>query len=282
MSNPALKTALDALYNAYDYENELQNDPLVCVHRFHDAKDIEIAGLLCSALAYGRVSLFLPKLNALLAHMCEGDGTLRGYIDRYKRDQIPPFLTTFKYRMSTGYHLHRLFGRLHTLLQEYGTIEGIFQAGFDLAHDDIGPALHAFIQKLYAGSTPPDRGFCHLLPDPKKGSACKRLNLYLRWMIRSQKGLDLGIWCKIPPTHLVMPLDVHSMRMAYNLGLTQRKSANWKTALEVTQNLKAFDAQDPVKYDFALCHMAMAGDCHSKRDMQICPPCGLKAYCRWW
>ena len=112
-------------------------------------------------------------------------------------------------------------------------------------------------------------------------SACKRLLLYCRWMIRPDDGLDLGLW-SLSPAVLVMPIDTHVHRIARNLGLTDRNDASWVTAAEVTSALREFDAEDPVKYDFALCHLGISGDCPSRRDPQICQGCSLRAHCREW
>jgi uncharacterized protein (TIGR02757 family) len=124
-------------------------------------------------------------------------------------------------------------------------------------------------------------GFRHLFADPRAGSPCKRQNLWLRWMIRGPDGIDLGIW-NLSPSALVIPLDVHVFRISKNLGLTRRKTARWETAEEITSRLRAFDPDDPVRYDFAICHLGVARDCPSRRDAVKCGRCVLRGVCLRW
>jgi uncharacterized protein (TIGR02757 family) len=128
---------------------------------------------------------------------------------------------------------------------------------------------------------PQDRGAAHILPDPGKGSAAKRLMLLLRWMIRPADGVDLGLW-PVPASVLLMPVDTHIQKLGYNIGLTDRSGASWKTAEEITAALRRFDPDDPVKYDFALCHLGMLQHCPSRRDPDRCAGCGVKPVCRHW
>jgi uncharacterized protein (TIGR02757 family) len=128
------------------------------------------------------------------------------------------------------------------------------------------------------------RGPSHILPDPRGASASKRLFLFLRWMIRPADGVDLGLWARegIPPRVLLVPVDVHIHKLAGNLGWTREKSLSWRAAEEITRALRRYDAEDPVKYDFPLCHMGMLQRCPSKRDALRCDGCGIKSVCRHW
>ena len=152
----------------------------------------------------------------------------------------------------------------------------------------MGPALERFVEGFrgqdLSAVFPRNRlsyGFKHWFPLPSTGGACKRLHLYLRWMVR-REAPDFGIWSGIPPSALMMPVDTHIENMARSIGLTRRRSRNWLMAEEITAKLKALDPDDPVRYDFALCHKRMSGQCLNHRDAEICAPCGLKPVCVHW
>ena len=125
------------------------------------------------------------------------------------------------------------------------------------------------------------RGYRHLFPLPSVGGPCKRLNLFLRWMVRREPP-DFGLWTGVSPARLLMPIDTHIENISRSIGLTRRRSRNWRMAEEITQKLAAIDPTDPVKFDFALCHKRMSGDCLDRRDTVVCAPCGLKTVCRHW
>ena len=150
-------------------------------------------------------------------------------------------------------------------------------------------ALGAFVDELYApdftpitGQRGPTRRLKHLLPHPDRGSACKRLNLFLRWMVRGPDGVDFGLWREVPAGELVVPLDTHVHRIGRFIGLTRRKDLSWKTAEDVTRRLRQLDAEDPVRYDFALSHLGISGTCASRKDLRRCADCPLKPICRFW
>jgi hypothetical protein len=125
------------------------------------------------------------------------------------------------------------------------------------------------------------RGYKHLFPLPSAGGPCKRLHLFLRWMVRREPP-DLGLWTSVSPARLLMPVDTHVENMSRAIGLTRRRSRNWKMAEDITARLARIDPADPVKYDFALCHKRMSGDCRDRRDAVVCGPCGLRGVCRHW
>lgn len=276
-----LRGRLDALVAGYDYAGRIPHDPLGLVHGFASPGDQEIAGLIAAGLAYGRVDLFLPKLRALFAHMGGEAGGLDAYVRAFDARRAGRWLGAFRYRVTSGADLIRLFIPLKALLERFGSLGAAFAAGFDPSHGDIGPALTTFVTALYQGGADPPRSFKHLMPNPAGGSACKRLNLWLRWMVRRQPGVDLGLW-EVPASHLILPLDTHTLRMAYNLGLTDRQDMSWRNAQRVTGRLRQLDPADPVKYDFALCHLGMSGACPARRQDAICEGCGLRGMCRFW
>ncbi|MDQ3031551.1 MAG: DUF2400 domain-containing protein, partial [Myxococcota bacterium] len=149
-----------------------------------------------------------------------------------------------------------------------------------LAPDDAFVEALADLADALRGRDP-SRGLKHLVPDPRAGSACKRLLLWLRWMVRPADGVDLGLWA-IDPGRLVIPVDTHVHRIAQNLGLTRRRDASMRTAAEITAALRTFDPHDPVRYDFAICHLGVSRECPSRRDPERCARCVLQDACRHW
>lgn len=277
-----LKPALDALYHQFDYAGRLEADPLGLVRAWADPADQEVVGILAAALAYGRVDLFIPKLRLIFAWMGDHAAGPAAFVRAFEGRRHGRWLEGFRYRVTSGADLGRLLEALRAELEVHGSLEAALAAGFDPGDPDIGPALTAFIARLYASGDAPTRGFKHLAPSPAGGSACKRLNLWLRWMVRRQPGVDLGIWGRIPASHLLLPLDTHSLRMAHNLGLTDRLDMSWRNAQRITRALRQLDPEDPVKYDFALCHKGMSGDCPAHRQDILCQRCELRDRCRWW
>jgi len=158
------------------------------------------------------------------------------------------------------------------------------RGGFDTEHEDIGHALTGFVKHFLSIDTSPvygrnirPSGLKQLFPSPENGSACKRMNLFLRWMVRT-KDIDLGVWNKIHPSKLIIPLDTHIARISRCLGLTKRKAPDWKTAKEITESLKKLDPDDPLKYDFALCHQGISGLCKGERSKDTCASCAIVFY----
>jgi uncharacterized protein (TIGR02757 family) len=160
-------------------------------------------------------------------------------------------------------------------------------AGYSDADADVRPALARFAARLFGqdfravGMSRPTRGLRHLLPQPEDGGACKRWHLFLRWMVRREYP-DFGDWPEISPSKLLVPLDTHVANMAHAIRLTTLRSRTARMAVDVTTSLRALDPEDPVKYDFALCHTRMRGDCLDRRDARVCPGCGLRPVCRHW
>jgi uncharacterized protein (TIGR02757 family) len=173
------------------------------------------------------------------------------------------------------------------ILRQHGSLGSYFCARFG-ATGSTREALGDLIDELCAanftpllGQPGPTRRLKHLLPHPARGSACKRLNLFLRWMVRGPDGVDFGLW-DVPENALVVPLDTHVHRIGRFIGLTRRRDLSWRTAEEVTQRLRALDARDPVRFDFALSHLGISGQCASRRDARRCADCSLKPICRFW
>src|SRR5262245_51869701 len=171
------------------------------------------------------------------------------------------------HRWIRGEDLTALMLILKRMVRESGSIEAFFAEGDDASALDVYGALDAFSERAMKtdlkpayGRVPKRPGVCYFFPQPSAGSACKRLNLFLRWMVRSD-AVDLGVWQRVSPTRLIVPLDTHVIRVGRCLGLTRRISPGWKMAADITAALRAYDPQDPIRYDFSLCHVGMMSAC---------------------
>jgi len=269
-----LKPVLDNFYRTFDFEGTRARDPIEFPHSYSDSADQEISGFIAAVFAYGNVNLFKPVERALFSKM--GSSPYSFILDFDVRKQRRIF-EGIKYRFNENDDIVALFYMLHVLLKEHGSIEAVFKMHYGDDDRDIGQALSALIGDLAATDTSPvygrnlkPAGLLQFIPSPSKGSACKRMNLFLRWMIRD-RDIDFGIWKGIPKGKLIMPLDTHIARISKCLGFTNRKSQDWKMAVEITEALKKLDPEDPLKYDFALCHQGISGVCSAKN----CEGCKL-------
>ncbi len=237
-----------------------------------------MVAFLAAILAYGRVSLFKPVIEKILAL---SDGSFYDYLTRFDAVRERPRFKGIYYRFNTTEDLVALIALMSRVIREYETIGALFISLYRAEDDDIGPTLSRFIATLLrllpAQITP---GLRHLFPSPEKGSACKRLNLFLRWMIRPNDGIDFGLWPEIPSAKLIIPLDTHIVRIGTYLKLSLRKSPNWKMAKEITKALKHCDPVDPLKYDFPLCHLGISGACPIEMDRDKCHICPLQRVCK--
>jgi uncharacterized protein (TIGR02757 family) len=280
-----VQPALDRLLGSADRAGHLGRDPLELVHRYSRDDDRELVGLLASAVAYGRVDLFKPRLSRLLQRLGPQPSQLA-------RTAAPATLQRlcagFSYRMTGPDEVAALLFAAGRRQQEYGSLGRLARTCFDAADGHMREALDRFVATLWAVDLRPFTGIerltrrlAHLVASPGKTSACKRLNLYVRWMVRGPDGVDLGLW-DLPASALVIPLDTHVHRISRLLGLTRRKDLSWRTAEEITARLRHLDPEDPVKYDFALSHLGISGGCVSRRIEAKCGPCPLKPICRLW
>lgn len=278
-----LKPALDALLSQSDAPLLLRGDPVELPHRYSRADDVEIAALLSAALAYGRVDLFKPRLTALLDALGPSPADVA-------RNSTPVELLArtrgFSYRMTDARDVACLLYGAGAMLRAHGTLGAAFAKHW---RGDLRAALGGFVDELCAvdfrpitGKRAPTRRLKHLLPHPDRGSACKRLNLFLRWMVRGPDGVDFGLWNFVPAAALVVPLDTHVHRIGRFIGLTARKDLSWRTAEDVTRKLRCLDERDPVRYDFALSHLGISGTCAARKDARRCAGCPLKPICRYW
>jgi uncharacterized protein (TIGR02757 family) len=250
-----------------------------------------VVGFCAAALAFGRVASVLQSIESLLAVMGPKTASfVRGFDPGRDAAGLRPLV----HRWIRGADLLALVLVLQRMLRESGSIEAFFLAGDDPASPDVGPALESFSTRaletdLRAAYDPASNvaqrlsaakraGVCYFFPRPSFGSACKRLNLFLRWMVRKD-AIDLGVWTRVPPSRLMVPLDTHVIRVGRCLRFTQRASPGWKMAAEITAALRELNPADPVRYDFSLCHLGMMKACGygtSQRDAQ----CPLRGTCK--
>lgn len=279
-----LKERLELFLARTPYRVRLAFDPVELPHRYRARGDIEVAALLSASLAYGRADLFKPKLEALLAAM--GPSPAR-FIAALDVAQAKHLLEGFVYRFNVATDLAVLLLGMGWAVRERGGLEPVFSEAFARS-GDVRAALGQFTAKLRAGAPlaelrralGPERGLDHLLPSPLGPGAAKRLNLFLRWMVRGPDPVDFGLWTSVPRASLVIPLDTHIGRIARHLGLTRRKDLSWRTAEEITAALRRMDADDPIRYDFALCHYGMSGACPVRPIPAHCAQCLLLPVCR--
>ncbi len=279
-----LKRQLNILYETFDAKY-LSTDPLEYVHRFKDARDQEIVGLIASSLAYGKVRQILSSIEKVMEVM-----RWRPYefTMNFKPAEDKELFKGFVHRFSGGEDIACLIYFARQMIEDSGTIEGFFMNGVSSGDRNVKGALASFSKRVLGLDSEPiyrkrrlpeDAGVKFFFPSPEGGSPCKRLNLYLRWMVRRKDHLDLGLWRKISPSKLVIPLDTHTARISRNVGLTKRQSPSWKMAEEITQNLIRFDPEDPIKYDFALCRLGILEYCPKDMDMEKCQKCLVREMC---
>jgi uncharacterized protein (TIGR02757 family) len=234
-------------------------DPVWVLHRFSDARDIEIMGLITASYSYGHVDQINRFTDKLLERI--GNKPYEFTINFSKRKD-KKFLEGLNYRFNTSGDLMSLFEAIRTTVIDYGSLKTLFLSSYNENSENVVDALSNFTLSLYEFSNHANGDgrnyFNFLLSSPVNKSTCKRMNLYLRWMVRKDE-IDTGLWSEIGTSKLIMPVDVHVARAAKNLNLVKRKSVDLKFALELTETLKKFDSEDPVKYDFSLCHIGIDG-----------------------
>jgi uncharacterized protein (TIGR02757 family) len=276
-----LGSALERLYASYD-RIDAATDPIQAVRPYGRAADQEVAGFIAAALAFGRVASVMQSVGRVLAVLGPAPAAFVRTFDPVRDGGA---LSGLVHRWTRGSDLVALLLVLRRILEQSGSIEAFFAEGDDPSAPDVAPGLESFSRRALAvdvsaayGRLPARPGVCYFFPRASSGSACKRLNLFLRWMVR-RDGVDLGIWRSPAPARLIVPLDVHLVRMGRCLGLTRYRSPGWRMAQEITASLRRIDPVDPVRFDFALCHLGMRGECGFSRPGgdSACP---LRDFCR--
>jgi uncharacterized protein (TIGR02757 family) len=282
----SLKYHLDRFIQTFPKEKHLDNDPVRFVHRYEDPRDREVVGLLSSAFAYGNVKSVLRTVESALGFL--GSSPVRT-ISLFNPKTDGRRLRGFYHRFNTSRDLGVFFWIIRRTLEDYGSLEAAFASALSVGDSDVGTALNNFCrillgfghEQLYPrGELKRRAGVRFFFPSPSEGSACKRLNLFLRWMVRAEDGIDCGVWTRVASRQLVIPLDTHIARISTYIGLTEMRNPGWRMALDITRSLRRLDPSDPVRYDFALCHLGIAGDCPRKRNPQKCIRCPIVAICR--
>ena len=244
MSN--LKEKLDKLVKKYETPDFINTDPVRFLHNYKRVQDIEIAGLIGSSFAYGKRDVFLEKLDYIFKILGSAPYEFCLNLDK---TAIKHYFKDFKYRFNTGADVILLLESLSRFYNENENMD-IFVAKNICSDDNKAKQAVTIIADEFTRGIV-SKSYCYLFPSPKSGSACKRLNLFLKWMVRKSP-VDAGIWKSLKPKDLIIPLDVHVAKVSRGLNLTERKSNDWQTAEEITSKLREFDEFDPIKYDFAL------------------------------
>src|SRR5574340_720962 len=274
-----LKNVLDKFYREYDFKGRLLRDPIEFPHRYKNPGDVEVSAFIASSLAYGKVELFKQVIEKILSAM--GDSPYEFLLEfNFKRHKR--LFEGIKYRFNENEDLLALLVILHKTLAGNKSLENAFMKYYGSASSTMEEGLAGFVASLLQTNTSQvygedikSAGLRQLFPSPVDGSACKRANLFLRWMVRD-RDIDFGLWQEIPKARLIVPLDTHIARISRCLGFTERKSQGWKMAVEITEALKRFDPEDPLKYDFALCHHGISGMCKGQKNNAECSGCILK------
>jgi uncharacterized protein (TIGR02757 family) len=289
----ALRPTLDRFVAEFDASTRLGFDPVELPRRYPDPGDAEVVGLVASSLAYGRADLFKPRLEWVLGAMGPSPAA---FAEAFAHAPDPRAFAGFRYRFNRPPDVAALVAAVGFVRTRHGSLGARFAA---LHAEEAGRgerpgagggpvrrALARFAKELR--EAPPvgpllrrrgRRGLLHLLPDAGGAGACKRWNLYLRWMVRGPDAVDLGLWSGVPRAALLVPLDTHVARIGRCLGLTERRDLSWRTAEEITRSLRLLDPADPVRYDFALCHLGMSGACPARPDPAGCRACPLGGAC---
>ena len=273
-----LKKTLDEFYRGYDFSKRLLHDPISFPRRYSAPEDAEVAGFIASCLSYGRVTLFMPVIERILEPAGRHPARFFRNFDPGKHNRL---FSGISYRFNREEDILCFLYMTGSILKKWGSIRDLIYDRFSQKDEDTGEAIKGFVAEFMGldtsrvyGSDIRPRGLLHFLPSPVKGSACKRMNLFLRWMIR-RRDIDLGLWKEIPPSRLIIPLDTHITKISRCLGLTNRSDTGWKTAKEITESLKKLSPRDPLKYDFALCHQGISGLCKGRKFRDICAGCVL-------
>jgi len=269
-----MKDVLAGLYDKYNRRELIRPDPLQFVYDYSNPADMEIAGLVSASLAYGRVEQIENCLRNLFGRM--GKSPFEFVVNFGDTDKAK--LRDFRHRFTAGDDISDLLVLLQRVLIQFGSIEKFFLRSYDSADENIVPALSRFCDSLLdMHSGPVSRGLAFLLAGPGRGGAAKRLNLFLRWMVRSDD-VDAGLWRTVDKSKLIVPVDVHIARLCRILGFHNRNNVSLKTAVEITRNFAEITPADPVKYDFALSRIGILEGCTGRR-RDDCDACELLEWC---
>lgn len=275
---------LEQLYARFPFDRSLADDPISEVRPLAwDPQRAEVAGIFASTLAIGNTTAIRGAI-ARLAELAGGD--VRWLVTPGHARERARRLAPFRHRWIRGDQLDFLASILERYYRRHPSLEtafvdGLSTGGFAGGLDELSRVLRGEAVRPSIG--PPPRGYRALFPSPRDaaGSPCKRLTLFVRWMVRDRYP-DLGVWRRVPTGELRVPLDQHVHWIAYHLGLTGRRTRSWDAVEEVSEALRRIDPLDPTKYDFVLCHTGISGDCPKERDISVCGPCSVRPDCLLW
>ncbi|MCP4681769.1 MAG: TIGR02757 family protein [Desulfobacterales bacterium] len=248
-----IKPQLDRLYAHYNSRRWVHPDPLEYVYNYADIKDREIAGLIASSLAYGRVAQILKSVSIVLGQMGPSP---YDFLKSATSSSLRTIFRDFRHRFTSGQELAMMLLGAKRVIEQYGSLYACFLSGFNDNDETVIPGLSFLVKELKAHLNGRPNS---LLASPEKGSSCKRLHLFMRWMVRKDR-VDPGAWSDVSSAKLIIPLDTHMHRIGRLLELTKRKSADIRTATEITNAFKKIDPDDPVRYDFALTRLGIRRD----------------------
>lgn len=253
MSHEQLRELLEALHDKFNCEEFIEADPISVPHSFSLREDREIAGLLASTIAWGNRKAIVKSAHRMMRYM---DNAPYDFVLNASEEELQS-LTTYVHRTFNGEDFKDFVLAMRHIITQWGGIGEFFEQRYE-ATQDLRVVLSEFRREFHAAEHNPHSE--KHISSIDKGAACKRLCMYLRWMVREDdRGVDFGLWRKIPMSALYMPLDIHTGRMGRSLGLLTRKQSDWKAVEELTASLRAFDASDPVRYDYSLFGVGISG-----------------------
>jgi uncharacterized protein (TIGR02757 family) len=281
---PELPEHLRRLYDGFPFDRSLAEDPLGLVRPHRGVpRDAEIAGLFAAILAIGNTTA-IRRAFADLERRIGGEWS--ALVRDSEREATARRLDGFRHRWIRADQMLYLARRLRLVYRDHGSLESVFREGMADGRGFAG-GVDALSRSLRgspgSGEDAAPEGYDRLFPTPLSNgrSPCKRLALYVRWMVRREFP-DLGLWRTIDPAELRIPLDYHVFWIAHNLGLTDRKTRSWAAVEEITAALRLVDPVDPIRFDFVLCHTGISGDCPKRREIAVCGPCAVRPDCRMW
>lgn len=276
-----IERVLGRLYAEFNVDQSVA-DPVWMVRRYERPDDREVVAFIAAALAFGRVQSVLNSIDGMLKVMGASPAE---FVRRFDPSRDRAVFTHLVHRWTNGADFAALVWIMHQMIEQSGSIEGFFAEGLAGDAVDVGDALQSFSTRALAldvsqvyGKRRPKPGVAYFFSRPSSGGACKRLNLFLRWMVR-QDQVDLGVWTKVRPGQLIVPLDTHVIRVGRCLRLTKLKSPGWRMAADITASLRAIDPVDPIKFDFSICHIGMMSACGFEKTFGD-SRCPLKGACR--
>ncbi|HNY10342.1 MAG TPA: TIGR02757 family protein [Candidatus Wallbacteria bacterium] len=280
-----IKKTLDDYLLKFNFSERLENDPVWFPHKFKNREDIEAVSFIAACFAYGKVSQFFKVIEAILERLGPGPYEALKKFDSTKREEE---FAGVEYRFNKSRDILIFLEAVGLALRRHGSLSNILIAEYSATDINVMPAVSALVKMIlgYAEAVSYDKfskalpaGVKQLLPDPDKNSTCKRLCMWLRWIVRGPDKIDLGLVKEIPASKLVIPLDTHIFRISNMLGLTKRTDQSLKTAEDITSKLRELDPSDPLKYDFAICHIGISGFCKKGEEGRNCKSCVLNNIC---